>query len=108
MCEVDLTVFAAELANGAFVIDVPEPDEYRAGHVPGTHPAPPSALGAVVSALPGDRTVSVICASGSLGRRAAEHVEALGAGAVPVAGGTAAGARAGHSLDHGAAAAESA
>ncbi|MFB6712937.1 MULTISPECIES: rhodanese-like domain-containing protein [unclassified Streptomyces] len=106
MREVDLTVFAAEFANGAFAIDVPEPDEYRAGHVPGSHPAPVSTLGAVVRPLPGDRTASVICASGS--RRATGHVEALGADAVPVAGGTAAGARAGHSLDHGAAAAESA
>ncbi|MGW1104472.1 rhodanese-like domain-containing protein [Streptomyces sp. NPDC002540] len=108
MREADLTVLAAALANGAFVIDVPEPDECRAGHVPGARPAPPSALGAVVSALPGDRTVSVICASGSRSGRAAERVEALGADAVPVAGGTAAGARAGHPLDHGAAAAESA
>ncbi|MFJ9682022.1 hypothetical protein ACIRP2_28835 [Streptomyces sp. NPDC101194] len=29
MHEVDLTVFATELANGAFVIDAREPDEYR-------------------------------------------------------------------------------
>ncbi|MEU6019564.1 rhodanese-like domain-containing protein [Streptomyces sp. NPDC047515] len=108
MREVDLTVFAAELANGAFVIDVREPDEYRAGHVPGAHPAPLSELGAVVSALPRGRTVYVICASGNRSGRAVEHLEALGVDAVPVAGGTAVWARAGHSLDHGVAAAESA
>ncbi|MCX5345947.1 rhodanese-like domain-containing protein [Streptomyces atratus] len=46
MREVDLTVFAAQLVNGAFVIDVREPDEYQAGHVPGTTPrrCPRSAL----------------------------------------------------------------
>ncbi|MFF9511000.1 rhodanese-like domain-containing protein [Streptomyces sp. NPDC014724] len=108
MREVDLTVFAAELANGAFVIDVLESDEYRVGHVPGAQPAPLPALGAVVSALPGDRAVSVICASGNRSRWATEHLEALGVDAVPVTGGIAARARAGHSLDHGAAAAESA
>ncbi|MFE4335908.1 rhodanese-like domain-containing protein [Streptomyces sp. NPDC056831] len=104
MREVDLTVFAAELANGAFVIDVREPDEYQAGRVRGAHPAPLSTLGAVVSALPGDQRVYVICASGNRSGRAAEHIEALGADAVSVAGGTAAWARAGHFLDCGAAA----
>ena len=35
MREVDLTVFAAAHRDGAVVIDVREPDEYVAGHVPG-------------------------------------------------------------------------
>ncbi|MFD4857950.1 rhodanese-like domain-containing protein [Streptomyces atratus] len=86
------------------MIDVREPDEYRAGHVPGAHPAPLSTLGAVVSALPGDEPVYVICASGNRSGWAAEQLEALGVDAVSVAGGTAAWTRAGHSLDRGAAA----
>ncbi|MFF2409244.1 rhodanese-like domain-containing protein [Streptomyces sp. NPDC058092] len=104
MREVDLNVFAAKLANGAFVIDVREPDEYRAGHVPGAHLAPLSTLDAAVSALPGDRTVYVICASGNRSGRATEHLQARGVDAVSVAGGTAAWARAGRPIDRGAAA----
>ncbi|GAA3482893.1 rhodanese-like domain-containing protein [Streptomyces yanii] len=94
MREVDLDVFAAELANGAFVIDVREPDEYRAGHVPGARLTPLSTLGAAADDLPGDRPVYVTCASGNRSGRAAEHLQAIGVDAVPVAGGTAARARA--------------
>ncbi|MFE7392130.1 rhodanese-like domain-containing protein [Streptomyces sp. NPDC057582] len=104
MREVDLDVFAAELANGAFVIDVREPDEYRAGHVPGARPAPLSTLGAVVDDLPSDRPVHVMCASGNRSGRAAEHLQAIGVDAVSVAGGTAARARAGRPVARGAAA----
>lgn len=109
MREVDLTAFATELANGAYVIDVRGSHEYRAGHVPGAHPAPLSALGAVVSALPrglGRPRDLRERQPQPPGHRA--PFEALGVDAVPVAGGTAAWARAGHSLDRGAVAAESA
>ncbi|MFE7706424.1 rhodanese-like domain-containing protein [Streptomyces sp. NPDC057486] len=101
---VDPDVFAAGLANGAFVIDVREPGEYRAGHVPGARLAPLSTPGAVVDGLPGDRPVYVMCASGNRSGRAAEHLRAVGAEAVPVAGGTAARARAGCPVARGTAA----
>ncbi|WP_327241403.1 rhodanese-like domain-containing protein [Streptomyces sp. NBC_01320] len=104
MREVDLDVFAAKLANGAFVIDVREPDEYRAGHVPGARLAPLSTLGAVADDLPSDRPVYVMCASGNRSGRAAEHLQAIGVDAVSVAGGTAARARAGCPVARGAAA----
>ncbi|MCX5345948.1 hypothetical protein OG315_40525 [Streptomyces atratus] len=58
-----------------------------------------------MSALPGDQPVYMICASGDRSGWAAEHLEAPGVDAVSVAGGTVAWARAGHSLDRGAAAA---
>ncbi|MFF0477840.1 rhodanese-like domain-containing protein [Streptomyces sp. NPDC004284] len=88
MREVDLDVFAAELAQGAFTIDVREPDEYAAGHVPGVRTAPLSELGVHLAALPSDRPVYVICASGNRSAWAAEHLEAAGFHAVSVAGGT--------------------
>ncbi|WP_405708175.1 MULTISPECIES: rhodanese-like domain-containing protein [unclassified Streptomyces] len=44
------------MAVGVFVIDVREPEEYVAGHVPGVHSAPLSAFSSVVDGLPaGDR-----------------------------------------------------
>ncbi|MEU7514081.1 rhodanese-like domain-containing protein [Streptomyces sp. NPDC042898] len=101
MREVDVDAFAAELAHDAFVIDVREPDEYTAGHVPGARSTPLSALGAVLGQLPGDRSVYVICASGNRSAWAAEHLATLGVDAVSVAGGTAAWARAGRPLARG-------
>ncbi|MEU8619614.1 rhodanese-like domain-containing protein [Streptomyces sp. NPDC048623] len=98
MREVDLNVFATELAAGAFVIDVREPDEYVAGHVPGARPAPLSALGAALAELPADRTVYVICASGNRSLWAADQLAARGVDAVSVAGGTKGWARAGRPL----------
>ncbi|MFF8883746.1 rhodanese-like domain-containing protein [Streptomyces flaveolus] len=95
MREVDLNVFAAELAQGAFAIDVREPDEYAAGHVPGVRTAPLSELGTHLAALPADRPVYVICASGNRSTWAAEHLEAAGFHAVSVAGGTCGWARTG-------------
>ncbi|WP_329617525.1 rhodanese-like domain-containing protein [Streptomyces brevispora] len=101
MCEVAMDVFAAELAHGAFVIDVRESDEYTAGHVPGALSTPLSALGAVLGELPGGRPVYVICASGNRSARAAEQLAALGVEAVSVAGGTTAWARTGRPLVRG-------
>ncbi|MGY3684915.1 rhodanese-like domain-containing protein [Streptomyces sp. TE33382] len=101
MREADVDVFAVELAHGAFVIDVREPDEYTTGHVPGALSAPLSGLGSVLGELPGDRPVYVICASGNRSARAAEQLAALGVDAVSVAGGTAAWARAGRPLVRG-------
>ncbi|MEU2236772.1 rhodanese-like domain-containing protein [Streptomyces vietnamensis] len=101
MREVDLEVFASELARGAFTIDVREPDEYAAGHVPGVRTAPLSELGAHLAALPADRPVYVICASGNRSAWAAEHLEAAGFHAVSVAGGTSGWARTGRPVVRG-------
>lgn len=102
MREVDLDVFAAELAQGAFTIDVREPDEYAAGHVPGARTAPLSELGAHLAALPADRPVYVICASGNRSAWAAEHLETAGFHAISVAGGTSGWARTGRPVVRGA------
>ncbi|MGW2180289.1 rhodanese-like domain-containing protein [Streptomyces sp. NPDC001732] len=93
MREVGLDVLAAELAHGAFVIDVREPYEYTADHVPGAPSTPLSAPGTVLGELPGDRPVHVICASGNRSARPAEHLTVFGVDAVSVAGGTAGRAR---------------
>ncbi|MEU4263136.1 rhodanese-like domain-containing protein [Streptomyces sp. NPDC025273] len=101
MRETALDAFAAELAHGAFVLDVRESDEYAAGHVPGALSTPLSALGAVIGDLPGDRPVYVICAGGNRSARAAGQLAVLGVDAVSVAGGTAGWARTGRPLVRG-------
>jgi rhodanese-related sulfurtransferase len=96
--EVDLDVFAAAWAEGALVLDVREPEEYRAGHVPGARLAPLSILAAAVGEVPKGRPVYVICASGNRSQYGAERLAAVGADAVSVAGGTNGWARTGRPL----------
>ncbi|MDX6757937.1 MULTISPECIES: rhodanese-like domain-containing protein [Streptomyces] len=86
--EVDLETFAEAWTAGAVVLDVREPEEYRAGHVPGARLAPMSALAAALPRVPKGRTVYVICASGNRSQWAADRLAAVGMDAVSVAGGT--------------------
>ncbi|HEU0041903.1 MAG TPA: rhodanese-like domain-containing protein [Jiangellaceae bacterium] len=86
--EVSVQALAAALPSGAAVIDVREPDEYRAAHIPGAQLMPLSSVPARVDELPGDRAVYVVCAVGGRSFRAAEYLAALGVEAYNVAGGT--------------------
>jgi rhodanese-related sulfurtransferase len=95
---VDLEAFAAALADGGVVVDVREPGEYLAGHVPGARPMPLSVLPGRVGELPADRPVYVICASGNRSLTAADRMSAGGVDAYSVAGGTGGWARSGRPL----------
>ena len=53
--EVDVHTFAAAHSDGALVIDVREPDEYVAGHVPGAKLIPLARLPHHAGGLPGRR-----------------------------------------------------
>ncbi|MFD6229412.1 rhodanese-like domain-containing protein [Streptomyces sp. NPDC060232] len=86
--EVDLETFAAAWSAGAVVVDVREPEEYRAAHVPGAQLAPLSTLAAALPRIPKGRTVYVICASGNRSQWAADRLAAAGMDALSVAGGT--------------------
>ncbi|MFC8274008.1 rhodanese-like domain-containing protein [Streptomyces sp. NPDC057271] len=86
--EVDLETFAAAWSSDALVLDVREPEEYRAGHVPGAQLAPLSRPAAALSQLPKVREVYVICASGNRSRWAADRLAVDGVEALSVAGGT--------------------
>jgi rhodanese-related sulfurtransferase len=96
MREVDLTAFAAAHRDGAPVIDVREPFEYAAGHVPGATLVPLGQLPAYTADLPRDVPVYVICASGNRSLAAADYLTRGGIDAWSVAGGTGAWVRAGH------------
>jgi rhodanese-related sulfurtransferase len=86
--EIDLQTFAAAHVDGAFVLDVREPFEYVAGHVPGAELLPMAHVHAHLGKLPKDERVYVICASGNRSQTAASWLRAAGIDAVSVAGGT--------------------
>ncbi|HEY9198816.1 MAG TPA: rhodanese-like domain-containing protein [Gammaproteobacteria bacterium] len=50
--------------DGLFVLDVRQPAEWKAGHVPGAHHISGSELAANIDAVPKDRPVAVYCGSG--------------------------------------------
>ena len=86
--EVDLPTFMAAHADGAVVVDVREPDEYLAGHVPGAKLLPLAGVPGRLRELPTDRPVFVICATGNRSLAAAGWMHAAGVDAYSVAGGT--------------------
>lgn len=87
--EIDVAELAQLRAQGAALIDVREPDEYEAGHVPGAQHIP---LGGVADRLHEVPQVEgplyVICAKGGRSLQAAEFYRSQGIEAVNVAGGT--------------------
>jgi rhodanese-related sulfurtransferase len=85
---VDLHTFASAQADGAFVIDVREPYEYVAGHVPGARLFPLARLPHHAGELPAGEPVYVICASGNRSGTAAQFLIQRGINARSVAGGT--------------------
>jgi rhodanese-related sulfurtransferase len=93
--EVDVATLAAAASEGAPVVDVREPYEYAAGHVPGAEMIPMSDLPRRFRDLPTDRRVYVICASGNRSLAATAALVRAGLDAVSVRGGTAAWERAG-------------
>jgi rhodanese-related sulfurtransferase len=69
---------ATEVPEGAFLLDVREPAEWAAGHVPGAMHIPMSQLNARYQEIGRDSEVYVICRSGA---RSAQVAQALaGAG----------------------------
>lgn len=101
MREVDLRAFAAAHSDGAFVIDVREPAEYVAGHVPGSQLVPMGRLSLHLGELPRDQRVFLICATGNRSLAAADCLARAGFDAVSVAGGTSGWQRLGKPLNFG-------
>lgn len=102
MREVDLATFAARRRDGATVIDVREPHEYLAGHVPGAELVPMSQIPDRAAGLPRGVPVYVICASGNRSLAATNYLTRAGVDAWSVAGGTGAWQRAGRPVVRGA------
>lgn len=97
--EVDIESLAAQA--DAYVLDVREPFEFAAGHVPSAVPLPMSVLADRANEIPTDRTVYVICASGNRSLRVASALVNAGFDAVSVRGGTSAWVASGRPVEMG-------
>ena len=93
--EIDADELAVCMDEGGRLVDVREPDEYVAGHVPGAVSVPLVTVPDRLDAFAGDGPTYVICQAGGRSRRACELVAAHGIDAVNVAGGTGAWLRSG-------------
>lgn len=94
--EIDIAEAARRIEAGTPVIDVREPDEYVAGHVPGAPLIPLGEVADRVGEVPASGEVLIICKMGGRSRKAAEHLRAQGIDAVNIAGGTMGWIDAGH------------
>ena len=99
--EVDLDQLDAVRGGGAPVIDVRQPDEYEAGHVPGARLIPLNEVPTRMGEVPADGTVYVICQTGGRSARATEFLRAQGIDARNVAGGTKAWVESGRAVARG-------
>lgn len=63
--EISVTEAAARRDAGAFILDVREPEEWEAGHIPDSTLIPLDQLAARVSELPADQPIVVVCRSGN-------------------------------------------
>lgn len=94
--EVDTAALAGALAGAAVVVDVREPAEYAAGHVPAARNIPLASVPLRAAELTGAGEVYVICQSGGRSYQGAQALLASGVPAVSVAGGTSEWIAAGH------------
>lgn len=97
--EATVAEFAPLHEQGAFLVDVREPYEYREGHVPGAISIPMGELEERLAEIPADKEVYVICAAGHRSYQGAEFLIEKGRHATSIAGGTTGWKRAGHPVE---------
>lgn len=98
---IDPATFAEAYAAGAPVVDVREPDEYEAAHLPGALLIPLRSLPSRATEIDPDTTTYLICKVGVRSLRAVEALEAAGYDVVNVEGGMDAWIAAGRPYDQG-------
>jgi rhodanese-related sulfurtransferase len=86
--EVTIEELESALQSGARLVDVREPDEYEAGHVPGAVLVPLASVPAALDQFAAEATTYVICKTGARSYRACEFLVDQGLDAVNVEGGT--------------------
>lgn len=99
MREFTVERLASALQQGATLVDVREPAEYRDGHVPGAVNIPMGQLNARLGEIDRDRPVHVVCASGNRSSAMTDVLTANGFDAINVAGGTNAWIRSGRRIE---------
>jgi rhodanese-related sulfurtransferase len=92
---------AARDAGPVPLIDVRQPEEYEAGHVPGAKLIPLADVVARTGEVPAEGPVYVICGTGVRSQRAADFYRTRGIEAYSVAGGTKAWVEEGRETAHG-------
>ncbi len=70
-----------------FLLDVRQPDEYRAGHIAGAALIPLRELAVRMKDLPRDREIICVCRSGNRSHSATNQLRAAGFNAVNLQGG---------------------
>ncbi|HSD01502.1 MAG TPA: rhodanese-like domain-containing protein [Gaiellales bacterium] len=90
---------AEEIAGGALVVDVREPVEWDAGHIPGSVLIPLGELGARVAELPRDRRMVIVCRTGSRSGYAADALHGAGYDVANLRGGLFAWAAGSHPIE---------
>ncbi len=88
--EVTVDQLDQAIAAGEYVIDVRESFEFEDGHVPQAKHIPLNSIPDNLGALPKDKKIWIICASGGRSMTAANYLEQQGMDCVSVAGGTSA------------------
>jgi rhodanese-related sulfurtransferase len=87
LVEIDPEEAVARIADGSFLLDVREPDEWEAGHAPQAHHIPLGELEARWNELPSDQEVICVCRGGGRSARAAAALASVGLTTVNLAGG---------------------
>jgi rhodanese-related sulfurtransferase len=86
--EISVDELATRLDAGAFLLDVRQPDEYEAGHVPGACLIPLAEVPERLGEIPTGGELLVICRSGARSMTAAQFLDQQQIPAANVAGGT--------------------
>lgn len=86
--EIDADQLADAVRLGAAIVDVREPHEYVAGHVPGAMLMPMGQLTRRVHEIDRRGPVYVVCATGNRSATATDYLRSAGFDAYSVAGGT--------------------
>ncbi|MEJ2578402.1 MAG: rhodanese-like domain-containing protein [Kineosporiaceae bacterium] len=100
--EVGLQEFQEAHREGAYVIDVRQPDEYVAAHIPEVRLVPLNSLAGAFSTLPENTPIYIVCATGARSLHATLALRRAGVEAYSLAGGTMGWIRAGLPVKSGA------
>ena len=101
MCDIDVDRLEVVLEEGGVLVDVREPAEYAAGHVPGARLIPMGQLTSRLEELDRRTRVHLICASGNRSGAMTDVLIARRFDAVNVLGGTTAWIRSGRPVERG-------
>ncbi len=90
-----------ETGEPLVILDVRQPDEYRAGHIAGAKLIPLNELGGRIDELPKDKQILCVCASGARSSAATGQLSSAGFDVLNMRGGMSGWQRAGYPVKTG-------